>query len=363
VEPPPAATRSADGGGQVSIGTDQSFERVSIERIVLRMRPAPVPVLLLKPRAPAAGNPAKPPVVLAVAQAGHKRLLRERAADVAALLESGMAVCLPEVRGTGETSLGNGRGRRGVATAFSSSELMLGGTVLGAQLRDLRTVVAWLRTRPDLDTRKFSVWGDSLAAPNPPDLSFQVPRDDDDALPRSPEPLGGLLALLAALYEDDIRAVYVFNGMSDFQSVLAPHLALVPHDAIVPGVLTVGDLCDLVAALAPRRVRLGGLVDGWNRTMTAPTLAKTYAVAAANYGAAGAAAQLSASPQRTSPALWLGAERAARHSAVSAGLVPADRLARVLRQRVHLGPGICPSEERFPVAARIARVQTGLPAD
>jgi dienelactone hydrolase len=326
IEPASLTKLSSDGGRAISIRQIQSVEGVSVERIALPLQPVTVPMLLLRPRGVGVERLERLPVVVAVSQAGHQRWLQQRAEDVAALLDRGLAVCLPDVRGTGETSLGRDRGRRSEATALSSSELMLGGTMLGAQLRDLRAALAWLRTQPGLDAREISLWGDSLAQPNPADTNFQVPRDDDDALPRSPEPLGGLLALLAALYEDDVRAVYVSGGLIGFQSVLAQHLALIPHDAVVPGALLVGDMCDLVAALAPRRVRLEGLVDGWNRAVAEPELARAYAGAAAVYRAAGTATQLSVSPERTSAVRWLGAERAAPVSAVPAGLIPPDRL-------------------------------------
>jgi hypothetical protein len=307
VEPPLTPSLSLSSGERVSLRTPEGKRGVSIQRIVLTVEHSiVVPVLLLKPESIDTKKQAgKPPVVLAVAQAGKQRLLRERASEIAAFLDSGMAVCLPDVRGTGETISGTGRSRRSAASSQSSTELMLGGTMLGAQLRDLRAVLAWLRTRDDLDARQLGMWGDSLTRSNPPDTNFQIPRDDDDALPRSPEPLGGLLALLAALYEEDVRAVYVHGGLAGFESVLTKHLALIPHDAVVPGALTAGDLCGLVAALAPRRIRLEAMVDGWNRTLSAPDLASAYESAAASYRAAGAAAQFSLSTEQTSCVHWL----------------------------------------------------------
>ena len=113
-----------------------------------------------------------------------------------------------------------------------------------------------------------------------------------------------MLVLLAALYEEDVRTVYVHAGLASFESVLTKHLALIPHDAVVPGALTAGDLCDLVAALAPRRVRLEGMVDGWNRTLSASDLANAYESTAASYSATGAAAQFSFDTERTSCVHW-----------------------------------------------------------
>ena len=214
VEPVSLAKMSSEGGGGVSTTNIESVDGLFVERIALPGQPVIVPMLLLKAQLPGTGKSGKRPVVIGVSQAGKQKLLRDRAEDVAALLNSGMAVCMPDLRATGETSLGAGRGRRSAATACSSSELMLGGTMLGAQLRDLRAVLAWLRTRPDLDAKAIAVWGDSLVEPSPTDTNFQVPRDDDDALPRGPEPLGGLLALLSALYEEHVRAVYISGGLT-----------------------------------------------------------------------------------------------------------------------------------------------------
>ena len=319
---PPAIVQTRTVGISQSLAVDEAgpdanalARRISIERILLTTGPSGgVPVLLLKPIAFGADPESRrPPVVVAVAQAGKQKFLRERTSEIVALLDRGTALCLPDVRGTGEASPGASRGRRSAATSHSSTELMLGGTMLGAQLRDLRTVLAWLRTRGDLGIRQPGIWGDSLTPPNPPDTDFQVPRDDDDALPRSPEPLGGLLALLAALFEEDVGAVYVTGGLASFESVLTQPLVLIPQDAVVPGALTAGELCDLVGALVPRRVRLEGMVDGWNRTVSERDLAKAYESTLARYRAEGASAQFSLSMERTSSVEWL-TERKPRHA-------------------------------------------------
>ena len=235
----------------------------SIHPILLNTEPGiTVPLTLLWP---ARVKGKDTPVVVAVCQAGRAGLIRERAAEIAALLEGGVAVCLPDLGGTGETGLGSGRGYQSAATSLSSSELMLGETPVGNQLRDLRAVLAWLRTRKHVDTKKISLWGDSLAPVNAPDTNFAIPRDTDLRLPPASEPLGALLAMLAALYEDDIHAVYARGGLVGFHTVLDSHLVLMPHDVVIPGVLTTGDLSDVAAAIAPRPLLLEDLVDGVNR--------------------------------------------------------------------------------------------------
>jgi hypothetical protein len=79
------------------------------------------------------------------------------------------------------------------------------------------------------------------------------------------EPVGGFLVLLLALFEDDVRAVYARGCLTSFLSALDEPFCHVPRDAIVPGLLTVADIPDIVAALAPTPIRLAASVDGMNR--------------------------------------------------------------------------------------------------
>ena len=218
-------------------------------------------VHLLSPR----GSPhERPPVVLGVAQEGSRFLLRARWDVVSGLLAAGVAVCLVDVRGAGPSSHDDAtRGRHSLATQVAATESMLGRTLLGARLRDLRDALAYLRDRPDLDARRVAAWGDSHARANRP-ASSCVPFDSEPAALLA-EPLGGLLALLLALFAGDVRAVYARGCLTRVLSVLDEPFCHVPRDAIVPGLLTVSDLPDVVAALAPLPIRLEASVDGMNR--------------------------------------------------------------------------------------------------
>ena len=119
----------------------------------------------------------------------------------------------------------------------------------------------------------MALWGESFAPTNPAGRDLAVPLDADP-FPHQAEPLGGLLALLGALFEDDVSAVSVRGGLTGYESLLQSPFFYVPHDALVPGALTAGDLCDLAAALAPRPLRVEGLVDGLNRKASGVALAK-----------------------------------------------------------------------------------------
>lgn len=283
----------------------QQLGSAIVERIHLSTEPGiVVPVLLLRLRRP---QGEKLPVVVGVAQQGKQEFLRQRAETIAELLEAGVAVCLVDVRGTGETSPGDGLDRRSATTGLSSSEQMLGQSLLGARLRDLRSILKHLRTHAELDTKRIALWGDSFGKVNPPDIDFKRPHTDADR-PVQSEPLGGLLALLGALFEDDVRAVYIHQGLCDFQSAIEDPFCYLPYDAVVPGVLAVGDLCDVAAVLTPRPLWLNDMVDGHNSIVPSEELVRRYKPARIAYEAGSASHRLQLGTKQTenmSVASWL----------------------------------------------------------
>ncbi len=244
--------------------TSQDSEGVITQRISLEVEPGIViPMLGLLP---SSGESVKLPVVIGLAQGGKDAFLKLRSKEIAELLDEGIAVYLPDLRGTGETAPGASRERQSEATSISATELMLGQTLLGSRLRDVRSVLQYLRGRAELDTQSIALWGDSFAPSNPP--GFTDPLMDEGPSPYQSEPLGGVLALFGALYEDNVRAVAARGMIAGYQSVLRDRFCYVPHDAIVPGALTAGDLCDVASTLAPRPLRLEALVDGRNCPMS-----------------------------------------------------------------------------------------------
>jgi hypothetical protein len=257
------------GDPKVQAGERRQAGEISVERLTLEVEPGiVVPALLLLPPNPK--NSALP-VVIAVAQGGKQELLKKRADEIAALLKGAVAVCLPDLRGTGESKPGDGRGRGSEATSLASSEQMLGRTLVGLRVRDLRSVIRFLRTRGDLDAKRIGLWGDSSAPVNSPDRLFAMPLDAD-GLPDLAEPMGGLVALFGAFFEEEVRAVYVRGGLASYHSLLESPFVYVPYDAIIPGALTAGDLPGLAAALKTRAVRLEGMVDGLNRRVSTEPL-------------------------------------------------------------------------------------------
>jgi hypothetical protein len=261
----------------------KQFSGLPVEAIALDTAPGiSVPLFLIKPQAAYAQHL---PVVLAFAQGGKEAFLTRRRSDIAALLGKGVAICLVDVRGTGETEplSSDAAGdefstpsweNASSATSLSATELMLGATALGQRLKDARTVVHYLMNRDDIDAKQLLLWGDSFAATNPREglLDQSSGQQAGPQIIRHADPLGSILVLLTALYEDNVRAVAARGGLVSYLSVLENRFSYVPEDDIVPGILEAADIGDIVAALAPRAVLLEGFVDGRNRRLTEPEL-------------------------------------------------------------------------------------------
>jgi hypothetical protein len=227
-----------------------------------------------------------------VAEGGKQAFLEQRSEAIAELLNGGAAVCLIDVRGTGETRPRDNSARHnGTRTDLSAAQWLLGQTLVSARLRDLRSILAYLHSPKEIDANRIALWGDSFVPPNPVDRDLAVPMDAEP-YPNLAEPLGGLLALFGALFDDRIRAVVVRGGLIGYDSLLQSPFCYVPHDALIPGALTLGDLGDVAAALAPTPLRLEGLVDGLNREVSADSMAKALEPVRAAYRSSNAEARL-----------------------------------------------------------------------
>ena len=235
------------------------------EALALEIEPGiTVPMLLLRPTL----NPQRrQSVVVAVSEDGKELFLAERAVQIEDLLKAGTAVCLPDLRGTGETTPDFRRDPDGDEGMKANTVLMMGETLVGERLRDLRTVLAYLENRSDIDPQRIGLWGDSFWPSNPGHLVIdELPEwQIGPEIQSHAEPLGGLLALLGALYDDHVRTIAVHRGLVSFASLLDSNFSYVPQDVVVPGVLEVGDIADVAASLAPRALMIRGAVDGQDR--------------------------------------------------------------------------------------------------
>jgi hypothetical protein len=273
-----------------------------IEAVSLDVEPGiSVPMLILRP-----AKAERPGVVVAVSQAGKDRFLSDRAQALAELLRAGIAVCLPDVRATGETAPSADRGDGGPFHSISQLEFDLGGSLLGSRLMDLRTVLGYLRNRDDFDSKRIGMWGDSFSPSNPADLFLdELQFEGGPQIQHRGEPLGAHLALLAALYENDVRAVAAQGGLAGYLTVLDDAFAYTPIDVIVHGILKTGDIADIAAGLAPRPLLQEASVNGRNILVQNGDLQQEMQPAFQAYRDAGAADRLTIRAQRGDAASWL----------------------------------------------------------
>jgi dienelactone hydrolase len=273
-----------------------------IESIVLEVDPGVlVPLVLLQTRS----ERSEPlPVVVALADSGKQKFLAARSDAIATWLKAGCAVCLPDLRGYGETSAGSAYGPRSIGTTLSCRDQVLGQTLLGSRMRDVRSVLRFLRTRKDFD-QDVLLWGDSLAALNPPDRSAVVPFGVDNPNIQA-EPCAGLLVLLTALFDEHVSAVCARGTFASVRSLLDSQFLYVPHDSVVPGVATVGDVADIAAALVPRPLLVECPVNGLNRGVSLDTTTVAFAPASRAYRLENAKEQFSLNETaQDDSAVWL----------------------------------------------------------
>jgi len=262
-----------------------------------------VPLLLVMPRESEEGPI---PLVIAVAEGGKERFLKNRSREIATLVRAGLAVCLPDLRGTGETAPEQYKTQ---SHYHLYDEIALGNTMVGLRLKDLRTLLAYLRTRDDLNADRIALWGDSFSPPNEQEIWV----DELMRAPMSPQiqrcgsPLGSHVAILAALFEPEIRAVAVRGGLASYLSLLEDPFVYVPYDIAIPGLLRAGDIPDICAVLAPIPLFAERLTGGRNFVIEPESLRRIMSMVRDSYQRNGASNRLVLRSEDEQPDLtaWL----------------------------------------------------------
>ncbi|HZN36313.1 MAG TPA: hypothetical protein VFB80_20935 [Pirellulaceae bacterium] len=220
--------------------------------------------------------------ILGLAGDGLQAALPRRNKDIAEGLLAGCVIALVDVRGLGAAGSEQDRGQQSSSTGHSATQLMLGQTMLGGQLRDLRAAWQHLQRREDV-SRNVVIAGGSGREPLAADAEFKYPRRVDR--PAESQPEAALLSLLFGLYEPASTVIVSRHGLVSYRSILDSPFVQAPHAAIVPGALQLVDLPDLAVVLAPREVVLDVLVDGRGRLIPKAVAEATYEAAArANTG-------------------------------------------------------------------------------
>ena len=250
---------------KTSHATSQRIDGGEVTHLMLDVEPGiSLPTILMRP-----DRRGGTPVVVMVAQHGKAGFLKDRRDAIDALFDAGVAICLLDVRGTGELKPGSGADRGSARTSVSQTNLILGQPVIAAQLRDLRTAIGWLRTREGIDGTRVAVWGDSFAKVNPADVRLAAPLDVEG--PATSEPVGDQLAHLAGLFDEKLTAIYARGGVRFLPSMFTGPYFAIPHDAVMPARQQIPE--SIGPALLQHygaRFSREGTVDAQNRAMEAP---------------------------------------------------------------------------------------------
>jgi cephalosporin-C deacetylase-like acetyl esterase len=196
-----------------------------------------VPAVLILPNEPVAKN--KLPAVLIVDEEGKKSAFDRGIVD--ALLSHGRAVLTIDQRGTGETARTVPSIEYGPGTPeynLSNYGLFIGRPIMGLWVSDIFCATEFLASRQEVDAKQISIHGRGRSA---------------------------FAALLAATYDQRIHSValeemlatWVFN--EEFRDIGLAYF--------IPRILTLGDMPQWIACLAPRPVLLLNAVDGRRRRL------------------------------------------------------------------------------------------------
>jgi hypothetical protein len=170
-------------------------------------------------------------------------------------------------------------------------------------------VLAWLRGGKAIDASRIAVWGDSFAPANPKDLFLdELEQEVGPQIQYHAEELGAAAALLAGLFEPDLRAVAARGGLASYLSLVEHAFIYVPMDAVVPRMLKVADVADIAAVQAPRPLLLEALVDGRNARLASSELTSMLSPVTKAYATHGASGHLMLRSEPRDVAGWLAAE-------------------------------------------------------
>jgi dienelactone hydrolase len=226
------------------------------------------------------------PVAVIVSRQGEAECLRENARLIATLISRNIAACVVDLNLAGSTANSSNIGRGSYATSLSSSELMLGSTLLGRSVTSVQRTIGQLRKFEDVDRERIAIIGYSNRPVNAPDRELRVPYDVSK-FPEIGDPFGGLVATGTALNEPKIRAVAIRGGLFNFRSAIDGTFVYVSHDSLVPGRFRGGDLERTYGALTPQALRFEGMIDAQNRLYDAKSLERALKPIKAIYDANG----------------------------------------------------------------------------
>jgi cephalosporin-C deacetylase-like acetyl esterase len=236
---------------------------LTVEQVVFTSEPGlHVPTLVIKPD----GMVGRTRCVVYVHEDGKSGDMDE----ARALARDGVIVIAVDLRGMGETRSayahrGDYYARYGVETDLTYTSFMLGQPLIGLRVRDIVRAVDYAVSRRDVDASAVSLHGVGI---------------------------GGVMVLHAAALDVRVSSVVARNSLISYKSIALNEMYDYHVNVMVPGVIGRYDMCDLVAGIAPRPVRLVGALDQRKTAAARDAVTAEYAVAQDAYGAYGVAGEL-----------------------------------------------------------------------
>jgi hypothetical protein len=213
-------------------------------------------------RAPAAAG-GKQPVAVVLHLDGRPAALQHPLAT--AFVKAGWAVAAPSLRATGDAEPPHDSVRDAADHNTTEHALWVGRPLLGQWLFDVQVLLDWLALQPTLDRRRVYLVGVGPA---------------------------GLVALVGgALWDDRVAGVVALEAPTSYMTDV-PYRPPMRMGVLLPGVVGVGDVPQLAALSAPRRLVLAdGILPQGARLKDGP-MREAYAYTAAVYKAHRAAERL-----------------------------------------------------------------------
>jgi dienelactone hydrolase len=221
---------------KIEAGRVEVVEGIQVERFgVATDERVSIPVVVLTPPRPSPAGEGDVGVTVCVSGRGKKRVLEERWEAIEGLMEKG-AVCLVDVRGVGELEPDDERTFRSRFAGRAATALMIGESVLGMQVRDLRAVIGYLRSS---GYGRVTVVG--WIEEGRGEVGEGEGRDDPDrsdvVARRYVDPVGVVLAQVVGVFED-VTVDVDRDVIGEVGGVLDQHVVDWPMDVVVPGMAT-----------------------------------------------------------------------------------------------------------------------------
>ena len=243
-----------------------------IEKLLYRPQPEiPIPALLFVP-----DSAGKKPAVVYVDGAG-KAAGAAPGGEIEWFVRQGAAVLAIDLRGLGETDRVDERNGSDFPRYFGDYEsamtsFLLGRSLVGMRAADILAGIDLLVARDGVDASSISVVGKGK---------------------------GAIPALYAAVFDERIRRLALERMLVSYRAVVEQRIHRDVLENVVVGALREYDLPNLIAALAPRPVRLINPVDPLGKRLWPGKARAAYAAAAKVYSDAGAQDALQVLRRRT----------------------------------------------------------------